>query len=353
MNEKDILFMKRALQLAHLGNPSPNPCVGAVLVKNGKIISEGYNTTYGGPHGEVIALHNAEKFGPIADGATLYVTLEPCAHFGKTPPCIDTIIFNGVTRVVIGCVDKNPLVAGSGVHALLQAGIQVNVGILGKQCEAFYSSFFHYMEKQRPLVTLKSAMTLDGKIAKRNDQQIWITGKEAKKIAHQLRALHDAILVGVGTVLADDPQLTCRLPNITKQPTRIILDSYLRIPTDAHVLIDNNVILAITEHYDTKKFAILRARGVKFIVTKGKRVSVSAVMKQLPSFGILSVLVEGGAHVNMSFLSKNLVDKVCFFIAPKLFGEGVDAISGDVGGLDLKNVQYRQVGKDVYVEGTI
>lgn len=351
---EDRVFMQRAFVLAQQTYPAPNPQVGAVVVKAGKIIGEGYHAKMGSPHAEVDAIHDAEKKGHLVDGATIYVTLEPCAHLGKTPPCIDEIIFSGIARVVIGCVDRNPLVAGAGISALVRAGVRVSVGVLGKECEELYRNFFHYMETQRAFVTLKAALTLDGKITKQAGKRTQITGKEAQHYAHELRRNHDAVLVGIDTVLADNPQLSCRIL-CKKQPVRIIVDSTLRIPLDAHVFVDSNVIIATTEQHDTKKFDLLRKKGIRFIVTKGKRVNILALLKALPSFGILSVLVEGGGKIHASFLQKKLADRFCFFIAPKIFGKGVSLLAkiSDFAGIELTDVSSRQTGKDIVVSGTV
>lgn len=351
---EDRVFMQRAFVLAQQTYPAPNPQVGAVVVKAGKIIGEGYHAKMGSPHAEVDAIHDAEKKGHLVDGATIYITLEPCAHLGKTPPCIDEIIFSGIMRVVIACVDRNPLVAGAGISALVRAGVRVSVGVLGKEGEDLYRFFFHYMKTQRAFVTLKAALTLDGKIAKQAGKRTQITGKEAQQYAHELRRDHDAVLVGVDTVLADNSQLSCRIP-CKKQPVRIIVDSTLRIPLDARVFADSNVIIATTKQHDTKKFDLLRKKGIRFIVTKGKQVNLCALLKALPSFGILSVLVEGGGKVHASFLQKKLVDRLCFFIAPKIFGKGLSLLAkiSDFAEIELTDVSSKQLGKDVIIEGMV
>ena len=352
----DLLYMKRAYDLAQHAYPAPNPQVGAVLVRDGKIIGEGHHTSSGQPHAELIALQDAEKKGVLPDGATLYVTLEPCCHFGKTPPCIDALVVAGVKHVVIGCIDQNPLVNGAGVTALLHAGIRVTVGILGKECSVLYRNFFHTQKYKRPYVTLKAALTLDGKIAQKSDAPTMISSPESRYKSHELRKNHDAILVGIGTILADDPQLNCRVP-CTRQPIPIILDSTLRIPLDARVLHNKKTIIATTNRADPKKCAALQKKGFRILVGKqaSKDVALPALLRQLPSLGILSVLVEGGAHVNVGFIDHHLVDHLCFFISPKLFGGGVPVFATAnlfaKEGLLLKNVVYQQVGTDICVEG--
>ncbi|PIN79323.1 riboflavin biosynthesis protein RibD [Candidatus Woesearchaeota archaeon CG10_big_fil_rev_8_21_14_0_10_34_8] len=346
---EDKKYMNRALMIAKKASPAPNPQVGAVLVKNGKIIGEGYHAEYGGAHAEIAAINDAEKRGNLVDGATLYVTLEPCSHHGKTPPCIDSIMFSGIVRVVIGCVDQNKLVAGAGIETLVKAGIKVNVGVLGEQCNALYGPFFHYTKTKKPFVTLKAGMTSDGKIALEKGKQVWITGKESLKKVHELRRDNDVVLVGIGTVLADNPRLTCRV-KCNKQPVKVIVDSKLKIPLNSKVLADNNVIIATTAGYNKKKFSELRKRGIKFIVTNGSKVNLKSVLMKLPSFGILSVLVEGGNEINTSLLEKKLVDRICFFVAPKKFGKGLDAFNFKI---KLKNVVKKKLGNDTFIDARI
>ena len=353
----DIFYMTRALELAQRAYPAPNPQVGAILVRDGKIIGEGFHAAPGQEHAEIIALHDAEKKKVLPDGATLYVTLEPCCHFGKTPPCIDAIVVAGVKRVVIGCVDQNPMVNGAGITALIHAGVTVNVGVLGKECAALYKNFFHTQKTKRAYVTLKSAMTLDGKIAQKPDAASNISSPESRYRSHELRRDHDGILVGIGTVLADDPQLNCRIP-CTKQPVPIILDSTLRIPLNAKVLKNSKTIIATTKRADKKKRDALQKKGYRVVVSKeGREVDVGRLLRELPSLGILSVLVEGGAHVNAAFAEHHLVDHVCFFIAPKLFGKAVPLFAATKlfakDGMQLKNVVYKQVGADICVEGDL
>lgn len=362
----DAHFMQAAIALAKQAYPAPNPQVGAVLVKNSKIIGQGFHAFPGGPHAELAALQDAEKKGILADGATMYVTLEPCSHFGKTPPCVDALVVAGIKRVVIGCIDQNEIINGAGAASLTQAGVAVTLGVCAKECAALYKHFFHAMKMQRPFVTLKAAVTLDGKIAplsqeknfqERQGERTRITGEESHRAAHELRRDNDAVLVGIGTVLADNPQLNCRIP-CRKQPVPIIVDSRLRIPLDAVVLKNPKVIIATTQKYDKKKYLLLKQRGVRFVVTKGKGkdVAIEELLKQLPSFGILSVLVEGGAEINASFLEKSFIDSVCFFIAPKIFGSGVPvfaSVEENIQNLSLTHVTYKQVGNDICVEADV
>ena len=286
----------------------------------------------------------------------MYVTLEPCCHFGKTPPCVDALVIAGIKRVVIGCRDENELVNGAGVTALIQAGITVNVGILGKECTALYKHFFHTQKKKRPYNTLKTAMTLDGKIAPAPATRATISSPESHYKAHELRREHDAILTGIGTILSDDPLLNCRIP-CKKQPIPVILDSKLKIPLHAKVLENKKVIIATTKARDKKKQEVLEKKGVQFIITEGSHVALKEVFKKLPEFGILSVLIEGGAEVNAACLEQKLIDRVCFFIAPKIYGTGVPVFETTKKLMEKEirfiNVCYTRVGKDICVEADL
>lgn len=353
----DDLYMHRALALAQEAYPAPNPQVGAVLVKEGKIIGEGYHTAPGQPHAEILALQDAERKNILSDGATLYVTLEPCSHFGKTPPCIDSIVVAGVKEVVIGCVDQHDVVHGAGVTSLVQAGVHVRVGVCGKECSVLYKNFFHVMKTKRPFVTLKSAFTLDGKISSAKGKPTAISSEESRMLAQHLRRDHDAVLVGIGTILADYPQLNCRIP-CKKQPKTIIIDSTLRIPLHAGVLKNQSVIIAATSRCDKKKKELLEKKGILILMNSGSSVDIASLLRKLPDLGILSVLVEGGSEVNASFLAANLVDHLCFFIAPTIVGIGVPVFDfGRIGkqmpAVMLKNVLYRQIGVDILVEADL
>lgn len=353
---KDVYYMKRALALAQQAYPAPNPQVGAVLVKNEKIIGEGFHAKAGEPHAEIMALKDAEKKGILADGATLYITLEPCCHFGKTPPCIDAIIVAGIKRVVVGCIDQNPLVNGAGVSGLVQAGITVNVSVCGKECAALYRNFFHVQKTKRPYITLKSAITLDAKIASAPKKQTAISSEQSKYNAHKLRRDNDGILVGIGTVLSDNPQLNCRIP-CKKQPIPVIVDSTLKIPLDANVLtnvLKNKPIIITGKNYDRKKYAALQKKA-HIIVTSGEKVVLEQALQKLPEHGILSLLIEGGSEINALFFQKKAVDHVCFFIAPKLFGSGVPVFAPlkEAKQAQLSNIKYFQTGIDLYVEADV
>lgn len=360
----DIHFMRKAVNIAKKGRglTSPNPMVGAIIVKDGNIISEGYHVKAGTPHAEVIALKNA---GSSAKDATLYVNVEPCCHTNKrTPPCTTAIIEAGIRRVVVSMIDPNPEVAGKGVDTLQKAGIIVDVGILKRQAEKLNEVFQKYITVKKPYVILKAAQSLDGKIATASGESQWITGTVSLQNAHQLRHDYDAVLVGSGTVMADDPSLTARIPG-GKDPMRIILDSSLSIPINSKVLSqksDSITLIATTSKADKTKIQQIEEKGPKVLVLpeNNGQVDLKALMEELGKMSISSVLIEGGATVNSSALKSGIVDKVIFFIAPMIMG-GQDAISS-VGGLcpkslksaiKLKDLRVRRSGDDFMIEGYV
>lgn len=358
----ETVYMERALELAARGEGrvSPNPLVGAVIVKENRIIGEGWHEVYGGPHAEVNAVRNATA---DVSGATLYVTLEPCSHYGKTPPCAELIIGKGFARVVIAMADPNPLVAGQGIKMLCEAGIQVEVGLLGQGAARQNEVFLKYIVEKEPFVILKTAMTLDGKIATAQGKSKWITGPESRQYVHRLRNKVAGIMAGIGTVLTDDPSLTARVPEGV-DPVRIIVDSSLRIPLTAKVLnLPGHTIIATTRQSDPAKREILDTSGsAKVILADGPdgRVDLKFLMKQLGAQGIDSVLLEGGAELNWSMLKAGLVDRVMMFIAPKILG-GARAVT-PVGGdgfadldlaLELEDLSVQHFGADTLIEGCI
>lgn len=359
----DEQLMKRALELAKkgIGYVSPNPLVGAVIVKDGKIIGEGYHECYGQAHAEVNAVRNATE---DVEGSTIYVTLEPCAHYGKTPPCAELLVKSKFQRVVIGCLDPNEQVSGRGVKTLRDAGITVDIGILEQECLAINEVFFHYITTKRPFVVMKTAMTLDGKIATVTGASKWITDVVARERVHHLRNRLTGIMVGVDTVIADDPELSCRIEN-GRNPVRLIVDSRLRIPIEAQVLGNQNLqrtIIGTTEMYDKEKYSVLGNMGIEVIVlpTKDDRVDLQAWMKVLGEKNIDSILLEGGATLNFSMLKEGLVHQVQSYIAPKIFG-GATAPT-PVGGngfekiadaIQLEQLKVEQVGEDIWVCGNI
>lgn len=359
----DAEYMKLALRLARRGRgkTSPNPMVGAVVVKGGRIIGQGYHHYFGGDHAEIDAFKSARE---SLAGATLYVTLEPCCHRGqgkKTPPCTDAIIREKIGRVVIGTLDPNPRVCGNGKNILNEHGIATTVGVLEVECRDLNDVFFKFMNTDIPFVTVKFAQTLDGRIATATGDSKWLSGEKFRKLAHKLRATHDAVLVGIDTVLADDPELTVRLVK-GRNPTRVILDSRLRIPLKAKVLTPSaRTIIATTPRADEKKLSRLQTKGAEVIVVAADEhgdIDLKELLKGLAAREISSVLVEGGGGVITSFLRRKLVDRMVVAITPKLMGKGIEA----VGELDIKEVRqalklnfqkvYR-VGEDVVVEGRL
>lgn len=315
----DDQYMQLALNLAKSaeGHTNPNPLVGAVLVKDGMIVGTGLHRKAGEPHAEVHAFRMA---GEHAKGATLYVTLEPCSHFGKTPPCANLVKDSGVKRVVVAMQDPNPSVAGRGIGLLRDAGIEVEVGMLEQQAQKLNERFVHNMLTERPFVVSKYAMTMDGKIATANGHSKWITSEAARADVHILRDKMDGILVGVGTVLADDPKLTTRLPEREgKNPTRIILDRSLRTPLSANVMqTDEAATIIVTEVHDEKKLAQYKDFGVQMM--QANLDDLTGVLQQLYKLGVTNLLVEGGGEVNASFLRAGLIDKFIVYMAPKVLG---------------------------------
>ena len=351
--------MKQALRLAARGRgtTSPNPVVGAVIVSKGKVVGTGYHKQAGGPHAEIHALHKAKS---RARGSTLYVTLEPCCHTGKrTPPCVPRLIEAGIHRVVVAMRDPNPRVSGRGIRQLRQAGLNVEAGCLQKDAEQLNEAYVHWIKTGRPFVILKTAMTLDGKIATASGESKWITGPKAREHVHRLRRQVDAILVGINTVLKDDPQLTVRLPGKTnhpktvRQPIRVILDSRLRTPMTARVLQsthENSTLIFTTHQAPKKKIEQLHAKGADVIVLpqKGERVSMGACLQYLGKKGVTSLMVEGGSEINAVFLRSGLVNRLMLYIAPAILG-GQDAKSW-VGGNSPKHLSGKAMVSDVTIQ---
>jgi len=357
----DENFMREALRIARHaeGRTSPNPLVGAVVVRDGKIIAEGWHRQAGTPHAEVHALNMA---GKLACGATLYVTLEPCSHFGRTPPCAEKIIAAGIKRVVAAMSDTNPKVAGRGFEILKNAGIEVEVGLLEDEARKLNEIFLKWITQKLPFVTLKFACSLDGKIATVGGESQWISGLESRKFSHHLRDINDAILVGVGTVLADNPSLTTRLVN-GKNPVRVIVDSHARTPLNSNVVADKSArtIIAVTSNALDEKISALKNHGVEIITAGGgERVDLKILMRSLAEREITSVLVEGGGTVHFSMLKENLVDKVLAFVAPKIIG-GATALTAVEGAgfvklsdaVNLKNFTATQLGEDFLLSGYV
>jgi len=353
--------MKRALELAALarGRTSPNPMVGAVVVKDGRIVGEGCHQKAGGPHAEIIAMAAA---GGEARGATLYVSLEPCCHYGRTPPCTQAIIAAGITEVHAAVLDPNPLVAGKGLQELQRAGIRTVVGEHEDEARRLNEAFFTYITKRRPFVIVKFAMSLDGKIATRSGQSRGLTGQAWLRELHILRSQVDAILVGVNTVLRDDPRLTVRLPiHDSRQPLRIILDSSLRTSPAARLLdpaTPGKTLIVTTARAGDEKIARLRDQGADVLVAGDDQVDLVTLLQHLGEKEITSLLVEGGGQVIASFVEARLVDKVIAVIAPLLIGgseaptpvegRGVESLSQ---ALRLQSVDVRRVGEETVIIG--
>jgi diaminohydroxyphosphoribosylaminopyrimidine deaminase / 5-amino-6-(5-phosphoribosylamino)uracil reductase len=342
----DEEFMRYALEISLKGSPNPNPHVGAVIVKDEKIIGEGYHKKAGMPHAEVEALT-----GVNAKDATLYVILEPCSHYGRTPPCTDTIIKAGIKKVVYGMEDPTEKVRGREI--LEAAGVQVKAGVLKRECKMVNEAFIKHSKTGLPFVSIKAAMSADGFIAAKNGKSQWITSEASRDFAHNLRRTSNAILVGVNTVIEDNPRLNCRRCD-GKDPLRVILDSKLRIPKDSRVLDDNNVLIATTKKAPgkTRKELEKKARIWDF---EGDKPCLKELLKRLGAEGITSVLVEGGSKVNMEFLRLNLIDKYYFIIAPKIFGAGnISAFHGE--GINDPNEsgkivfdEVKRLGEDILV----
>lgn len=356
----DEKYMKRALDLAKKGEgrTSPNPMVGCVIVKDDRIIGEGYHEKYGELHAERNAFKNCSE---SAEGATLYVTLEPCCHHGKTSPCTDAIIENKIKRVVIGTLDTNPLVGGKGMELLKQAGIEVTLGILEDECKSINEIFFHYTSTKRPFVALKYAMTLDGKIACYTGDSMWITNKKSRELVHKLRNKYSAIMVGVNTVIYDDPMLNCRIEG-GADPVRIVCDSNLRIPLESKIVKtakDIRTIVACTVK-ESSKIELLMNNGVEILVTSGKTVNLDEVLQYLANNNIDSVFVEGGGVLHSSFIRQRLVDRVYSFIAPKIVGgerplspvagKGIKKMSDAI---QLDKYEIINIDEDILITGKV
>lgn len=357
MNEK---YMKLALELAYKGKCStaPNPMVGAVIVKDNKIIGQGYHEFCGGNHAEINAIESATE---SLEGTTIYVTLEPCSHHGKTPPCADRLVKEKFSKVVIATLDPNPLVAGRGVAILKEAGIEVVTGVMEEESIIMNEVFMKYITKKVPFVLMKAAMSMDGKIATFTGESKWISSEESRREVQEIRNYFTGIMVGIGTVLADDPELTCRIPG-GKNPVRIIVDSNLKIPLESKVLQCQNqakTIIATTVS-DKDRINEIESFGAEVISVPGKdgRVDLKFLMKELGKRQIDSILLEGGGTLNFSAIEDGIIDKVIFYMAPIIIG-GSSAKS-PVGGngfehlkdaLKLDRLNVSSIGKDIRIEG--
>lgn len=362
----DVRWMRRALALARRaeGQTSPNPLVGAVLVRRGRILGEGWHYQAGQPHAEIEALRDCQRRGHDPQGATLYVTLEPCSTHGRTPPCTTAILQHGIRQVVVGATDPNPRHAGRGLDLLRSAGVDVVSGIEATRCTGLNESFNHWIVHRTPWITLKAALTLDGRIATANGESRWITGDAARRMTMRLRRRHDAILVGINTVIHDDPQLTVRLGKQMSCPRRIVLDSHARTPVSAQLVTDAHAartLILVGPQAPVRQVEHLRKQvEVVEAPERDGKLDLTWLCQHLSQRDITSILVEGGGEVHAGFLAARLAHRVAFFIAPKVLG-GRSAIRavGGVGfpGLDLAprlhNVRWKRVGNDLLLTAEV
>ena len=348
--------MELTLKLAEKGkgSTSPNPMVGSLIVKRGRIVGRGWHKKCGESHAEICALKEA---GKKAKGSILYVNLEPCSHWGRTPPCTQQIVEAGVGEVVIGMEDPNPLV--SGYQELRFRGIKTKIGILEEECKKLNEAYSKWIKAKKPFVVVKAATSLDGKIATRTGDSKYITGKEARKLVHELRAQYDAVMIGINTVIKDNPQLTVRLIK-GRNPLKIVVDTSLKIPLTANIIKTEptRLIIATSKKAPKIKIKKLQQKGVHVLIVKLKKgmIDLTELMKELGKREITSIMIEGGAELNAESLRSGIVDKVLFFISPGLIGSGLTAI-GDLGinqvdkSIKLENISYKKIGKDILIEG--
>ena len=370
----DEIFMRRAIELAKmgLGRTNPNPLVGAVIVKEGAVIGEGYHHVYGDLHAERDAIKNCKEKGNDPAGATIYVTLEPCSHFGKQPPCIHAVKEAGISKVVIGSRDPNPLVNGKGTRWLRENGIEVIEDFLREECDSLNEIFFHYINTKTPFVALKYAMTMDGKIATKTGESKWISGEKSREHAHSLRNKYTCIMAGIGTVLADDPMLNCRIAG-GRNPVRVICDSSLKIPLESNIVktakdiptivactriatVDSKENADINTSTRADKIASLQKAGIEVFTTDGDKVDLKALMTHLAEKKLDSVLIEGGGEINFSALNAGIVNKVYAYIAPQCFGGTAKSPVGGTGiekicdSFKFKVTDTKMIDGDVLVE---
>ncbi|MDE7324229.1 MAG: bifunctional diaminohydroxyphosphoribosylaminopyrimidine deaminase/5-amino-6-(5-phosphoribosylamino)uracil reductase RibD [Lachnospiraceae bacterium] len=366
----DNEYMLRAVELAKrgIGAVNPNPLVGAVITRDDQILAEGWHERCGELHAERNAIKNfyANHPGDNLRGATIFVTLEPCCHYGKTPPCTEAIIENGFGKVVIGSADPNPLVAGKGIQMLRDAGIEVVTNVMKEACDALNYVFFHYIHSKTPYVVMKYAMTLDGKIATYTGKSKWITGEKAREQVHKDRNRYTGIMVGVGTVIADNPMLDCRLPRGGRNPVRIIADTNLRTPFYSRIVSTAKEIPTIiaTACTDSERQELYLEKKCKVIevpsASHGQGIDLKALMEKLGGQGIDSILLEGGSTLNYSALKSGIVNRIQAYIAPKLFGgSGAKSPVGGMGFaevadcINLKNTHISMFDEDILIESEV
>lgn len=330
MNHQEYMKLAISLAAATKGQTSPNPQVGAVVVKNGEILGMGAHLKAGTPHAEVHAIAAA---GDKAKGADIYVTLEPCSHFGRTPPCADLIINSGINRVFIASADPNPLVSGKGIERMQDAGIEVVTGLLKEEADALNEPFFHFIKTQTPYVTIKAASSFDGKTAAKTGDSKWITSPESRQDVHRLRHEHDAILTGVNTIIHDNPLLTARLPQGGKNPIRVVLDTNLRIPADANVIRDQSVktIIFTGCEIDRSKAEELKKYNTEVFSFSANEVPIKEVLRNLGERNIMTLFVEGGSEIHASFINSGFFQQIILYMAPKIIGgnKAIPFIGGD------------------------
>jgi diaminohydroxyphosphoribosylaminopyrimidine deaminase/5-amino-6-(5-phosphoribosylamino)uracil reductase len=362
MDKTHTQYMNLAMKLAKkaLGKTSPNPLVGAVVVKNGRVVGSGFHEKAGKLHAEIIALNQA---GAESKGAVLYVTLEPCTHFGKTPPCVDKIIQSGVKEVIVGMIDPNPVNNGKGIEILKRCGINVKTGFLEEELAGLNKFFIKYITTKMPFVTVKIAQSLDGKIATKNGDSKWITSEKSRGYSHRIRRYYDAIMVGVNTILRDNPRLDAWFSKT--QPVKVVVDSQLSTPEEANIFANSSRVVIVTlptgPGQETANRNILAGRA-KILEVKGKsgQVDLKDMLRKLGQMGIINIFVEGGGTLIGSLFDEGLVDRVLFFISPQIIG-GKDALSSVMGkgisrleqAVKLKNMRVRRFGEDILVEGDV
>jgi len=354
----DERLMAECLRLARkgAGYVSPNPLVGAIVVLNGKVVGKGFHERFGGPHAEVNAIRNALKKRMNISGATLYVNLEPCSHHGKTPPCVDAITAHGITRVVCAMKDPNPLVSGRGFRSLRSRGVEIEVGVMAEEAERLNEKFSKFITTGIPFVALKAAQTSDGFAARPDGTSRWITTKRSRTMVHALRSEYDGVLVGAGTIIADNPRLNVRHVE-GRDPRRIILDGKFRAPITSHVFNDRerNRTILFSDRKQAARIRKVEKRGVEVVLMKAKggAIPVNKILKELGIRGIASVLIEGGPATHHLFLKEGAVDRVYLFTARKKFGDGLPSFGKSVRPFVLRNKKKLRLGGDTLVEGRL
>ncbi|HEY4481824.1 MAG TPA: bifunctional diaminohydroxyphosphoribosylaminopyrimidine deaminase/5-amino-6-(5-phosphoribosylamino)uracil reductase RibD [Candidatus Brocadiaceae bacterium] len=362
-SDADEKYMALALELAEKGRGKvePNPMVGAVLVKDGEIVGKGYHQVFGGAHAEIYAIHEG---GTNCRGATLYVSMEPCAHYGKTAPCVDAIIKTGITKVVAAVIDPNPITAGKGIQKLKEAGVEVVVGVMEMQAKRLNVPFFKLMQKELPYITVKWAMSIDGKIATHTGESRWITSDESRKYAHKIRGQMDGVLVGINTVVRDDPLLTCRIEG-GRNPKRIVVDSSALLPVNSRLLSTINegeIIIAVNKNAPLSRVDKLVQLGCKIVQTKDMNghVDFKELFQRLGEMKLTNILVEGGSRVITSVIEDRLADRVMVFVAPIIIG-GAGAKSPVLGtginkineAAEIDEIEIKRFSNDIVIEGTL